>query len=103
MAVGDVISFRAPGGVTVNIARRSRDGVAGDFIALSSTCPHLGCRVSWRASERCFFCPCHNGYFDSDGHPTGGPPEKAHQALPRYALKVEDGLLHIEVERWDRA
>ena len=98
MEVGDVIAVRLPGGNTVNIARHRNVGDADDFIALSSTCPHLVCKVSWRAGERCFFCPCHNGYFDASGNGTGGPPGREHQSLPRRALKVENGLLLIEVE-----
>jgi Rieske Fe-S protein len=98
MDVGDVIALRVPGGNTVNVARHRCVGGADDFIALSSTCPHLGCKVSWRAGERCFFCPCHNGYFDASGNGTAGPPGREHQSLPRYALKVENGLLHVEVE-----
>ena len=98
MAVGDAIVFRTPGGRTVNIARRRANGDADDFIALSSTCPHLGCRVTWETSRSCFFCPCHNGTFDRSGLGNGGPPGRARQSLPRYGLKLEEGLLHIEVE-----
>ena len=41
--VGEAIRYRGPGGETINIARRARNGDTDDFIALSSTCPHLGC------------------------------------------------------------
>ena len=68
-----------------------------DFIALSSVCPHLGCRVHWQSQESRFFCPCHNGSFDPQGKPTGGPPLAAGQSLPKYPLKVEHGLLFIEM------
>jgi len=65
--------------------------------ALSSTCPHLGCQVRWEAQNDRFFCPCHNGVFDQSGVATAGPPGEAGQSLPKYELKVEDGLLHIAV------
>lgn len=97
MAVGDAIVYRAPGGCAVTIARHRSNGVVDDFIALSSTCPHLGCRVRWEASKRRFFCPCHNGSFDHGGLGNGGPPGRSGQSLPRYNLKLEEGLLHIEV------
>ena len=98
MAVGDVINHRTPGGGTVMIARRRAFGVVDDFVALSATCPHLGCRVRWQAHDGRFICPCHNGSFDDRGLGNGGPPGRARQSLPRHNLKLERGLLHIEVE-----
>ncbi|HSM18251.1 MAG TPA: ubiquinol-cytochrome c reductase iron-sulfur subunit [Gemmatimonadales bacterium] len=95
--VGQAIRYRGPAGEAINITRQSRDGGADDFIALSSTCPHLGCQVRWEAQNNRFFCPCHSGVFDPSGKATGGPPGEAGQSLPRYALKVERGLLHIAV------
>lgn len=97
LEVGDALRYRGPSGETVNITRRARTGTADDFIALSSTCPHLGCQVRWEAQHNRFFCPCHNGVFDPTGKATGGPPGEAGQSLPRYALRVEKGLLHIAV------
>ena len=95
--VGDSIRYRGPSGETINIARRGRDGGVNDFIALSSTCPHLGCQVRWEAQNNRFFCPCHNGVFDPSGKAIAGPPGEAGQSLPRYELKVDEGLLHIAV------
>jgi len=69
----------------------------GDFLALSSTCPHLGCQVYWESNKSRFFCPCHNGAFDSQGNATEGPPAKAKQQLLRFSLMVENGLLFIQV------
>jgi nitrite reductase/ring-hydroxylating ferredoxin subunit len=87
--------FTAPDGARVVIARRGEGPEAASFAALSSTCPHLGCQVHWEAVKSRFFCPCHNGVFDAEGRGTDGPPKG--QALARYPLKVEGGLLYIEV------
>jgi len=95
--VGQAIRYRGPSGETINIARHSRNGDAGDFTALSSTCPHLGCQVRWEGQNNRFFCPCHNGVFDPTGIAVEGPPADAGQSLPQYELKVENGLLHIAV------
>ena len=97
MQVGDSLQFEGPTGATIVIARREQQGTADDFIALSSTCPHLGCQVSWQAHRNRFFCPCHNGVFTPEGVATEGPPAAAGQRLPRYPLQVENGLLFVEV------
>ena len=44
LEVGDSLTFRAPSGDVVTIARRTNIGNVDDFVALSSTCPHLGCK-----------------------------------------------------------
>jgi cytochrome b6-f complex iron-sulfur subunit len=94
---GDSLVFRAPSGATVAVARQGESGALDDFIALSSTCPHLGCQVHWEAANNRFFCPCHNGTFDRSGKGTGGPPGEAGQSLARYPLRLEGNRLFIEV------
>lgn len=97
LRVGESMTYRAPNGAPVVIARRGDAGTEADFIALSSSCPHLGCQVHWEGPKNRFFCPCHNGTFDPVGKATGGPPGDAGQSLPRYPLRVEGGMLFIEV------
>lgn len=97
MTVGESVRYEGPSGETINIARQARKGTAEDFVALSSTCPHLGCQVRWEPQNDRFFCPCHNGVFDPSGVAIGGPPGEAGQRLAEYPLKIESGLLHIAV------
>jgi Rieske Fe-S protein len=97
MNVGDSIEYRLPDGATVAITRRGATGNSDDFAALGNVCPHLGCHVHWESQNHRFFCPCHNGAFDPGGKATAGPPAEAGQVLPRFPLKVENGLLFIEV------
>ena len=101
VAPGASIPFESPTGVRVAITRRSEVEAETtsekSFLALSSVCPHLGCRVHWEAHNERFFCPCHNGVFDPNGKATGGPPAADGQDLPRYPLKVVDGALYIEM------
>jgi cytochrome b6-f complex iron-sulfur subunit len=97
LKTGESVPFVTPAGDHVLITHQ-RDGAASDnFVALSSTCPHLGCKVHWQAVEQRFFCPCHNGTFDRSGTATGGPPAAEGKNLPRYPLLVENGLLFINV------
>jgi nitrite reductase/ring-hydroxylating ferredoxin subunit len=99
LGIGESLLFETPRGATVNIARQQPGAMAESFIALSSTCPHLGCQVHWEPQNDRFFCPCHNGVFSPDGTGIGGPPGDAGQSLSSYPLKVEGGLLFIEVDQ----
>jgi cytochrome b6-f complex iron-sulfur subunit len=94
---GSSVAFRTPSGAQVAVTRRGDAGAVSDFIALSSICPHLGCRVHWEETNQRFFCPCHNGAFDGEGNATAGPPLDARQELARFPLKVENDMLFIEV------
>lgn len=93
----EAIQFASPAGHKVTITRRGTKGVAEDFLALSSTCPHLGCQVHWESQNNRFFCPCHNGVFDPTGKATAGPPFEAKQTLPQYPLKIEGGMVFVQM------
>src|SRR5262249_32255776 len=72
---GESLPFESPVGVRVVITRKPADesglpAAEADFLALSSVCPHLGCRVHWESQNNRFFCPCHNGTFDAAGKAT---------------------------------
>ena len=97
LSPGDSLEFEAPSGERINIARQGSAGEAEDFVALSSTCPHLGCQVHWEPQNDRFFCPCHSGVFNRFGVATAGPPADAGQSLPEYPLRIEDGLLFVQV------
>jgi Rieske Fe-S protein len=95
LEAGEALIFRTPAGEPVSITRQS----SGDdsIVALSSTCPHLGCQVHWEPQNNRFFCPCHNGVFDPTGLAISGPPAEAGQSLLQYPVKVEGGVLFIEL------
>lgn len=97
LGVGESLPFIMPSGAKVVVARQEEGDAAESFIALSSICPHLGCKVHWEAVNDRFFCPCHNGAFDASGKATEGPPAKANQPLTRFPLRVEGNLLLIQV------
>jgi Rieske Fe-S protein len=65
-----------------------------DYSALSNICTHLGCRVRWIPESKQFFCPCHNGIFNSQGLVVSGPPPRP---LDHYETKVEEDQLFILV------
>lgn len=59
---------------------------AGEFLALSAVCTHLGCIVKWVDDSQEFLCPCHGGRFSPAGQVLGGPPPKP---LETYAVTLE--------------
>lgn len=95
--MGESLDYTLPSGAKITVARQGQAGTVDDFIALSSVCPHLGCKVHWEGNNDRFFCPCHNGAFSPEGKGIEGPPGEAGQSLLRYPLKIESGLLFIEV------
>ena len=65
---------------------------AGEFIALSAVCTHLGCIVKWVAEQGEFLCPCHGGKFSAHGQVLGGPPPKP---LESYPVEIVDQELLV--------
>ncbi len=96
LAVGDSLTWTTPAGSEVHVTRRDDTGGSGDFTALSSVCPHLGCRVHWQPQNNRYFCPCHNGVFDAEGRGIAGPPEG--MVLSGYPVEVRNELLFVKVE-----
>src|SRR5919106_3470798 len=61
--------------------------------ALSSTCTHLGCRVSWNADDQTLKCPCHGGVFDRTGAVKDGPPPAP---LARHETRLEGDQILVQ-------
>lgn len=94
--VGDVKEVRSPRGESIYLTRTEDSMDPAHILAIGTTCTHLGCRVFYRPErpvESRFHCPCHQGFFDQLGNPTGGPPETA---LPRYEVEVRGQLLFLK-------
>ena len=60
------------------------------FVALSSTCTHQGCTISYNAGRKEFPCPCHGSVFDNDGSVINGP---ATNALKEYTVTRTGNIL----------
>ena len=65
---------------------------AGDTVAYSPQCTHLGCAYHWEEASNKFVCPCHGSEFSLDGKVLTGP---APRPLDRLMSRVEDGKLLI--------
>lgn len=65
----------------------------GDSVrALSATCTHASCRVTWQADSQRFQCPCHHGAYDAQGVVISGPPPRALKELP---VIVDAGTVYL--------
>ena len=65
------------------------------YQALSATCSHLGCRVTWNEEKTQYLCPCHGGVYDRTGRVVAGPPPAP---LRRVNVRVNAQSSEIEVE-----
>jgi len=72
------------------LLRRKADGT---LLALGTVCSHLGCAVFYRPDSRQFECPCHQGFFDEEGNPVAGPPQRP---LARYPVEAKEGKIFVQ-------
>lgn len=63
---------------------------AETLLGFSQKCTHLGCVVFWEADEGLLECPCHEGFFNLEGRPVAGPPERP---LARIELEIRNGVV----------
>ena len=83
--VGEVIPFRKEKTFIVR--------TEGGFLAISATCPHLHCIVTWNEALKKFECPCHGAKFNPRGEVLEGPPPRP---LDLYKLQIVAGNLVID-------
>jgi Rieske Fe-S protein len=61
-----------------------------EVLGFSQKCTHLGCVVFWDGVEQQFECPCHEGFFNLEGRPIAGPPERP---LGRIGIEIRSGVV----------
>jgi len=66
-----------------------------EVIAISASCSHLGCIVTWDDEQKIFKCPCHDGRYDGEGRVVSGPPPGP---LRRHKTRMEDGTILLATE-----
>jgi Rieske Fe-S protein len=58
----------------------------GRLTAVSATCTHMGCILTWNKAETAWDCPCHGSVFATDGSIVRGPATQ-----PLEAVDIEEG------------
>jgi len=88
LPVGGALRFETPDGEEFLLTKT--DSPTAPYMAYSSLCPHLGCKVLWKSDEQQFICPCHAGAFNASGEAIAGPPLKEGQKLKSCEI-IQDG------------
>lgn len=73
---------------------------AGEIIAFTSVCPHLGCAIDFAEQEAVFRCPCHKSAFALDGARQVGPARRGLDPLP--VSEDEEGRVHVTFKRFQQ-
>ncbi len=66
-------------------------------VALSATCPHLGCAIQAEPDKKGFNCPCHTSGFDGAGRRLDGPSPRDMDAL---ATRIEQGFVLVDFRQF---
>lgn len=61
--------------------------------AVDPRCPHEGCLVNWKSSEKLFVCPCHGAEFNASGKLSNG--RKAKSPLTTFKATVVNGRILV--------
>lgn len=60
--------------------------------AVDPRCPHEGCLVNWKSSEKLFVCPCHGAEFKASGQLSNGP---AKRPLKTFKASIVHGRILV--------
>lgn len=66
----------------------------GNIFALSPTCKHLGCTVSWNNNKDLpneYFCPCHGAHYTKEGKQLA----VASAPLDEYDIKIDNDFVYL--------
>ncbi len=68
---------------------------AGEILALSPICKHLGCTIAWEGGgrENKYYCPCHDGEYTPDGVNVPGTPPPL--PLDEYTVEIKDNKVYL--------
>ncbi len=78
----------------VYLQRIGTDGVR----AFNAECPHAGCIVDYRPTEKAYLCPCHNSLFAEDGKRDSKSPSA--RDLDKLEAKVVDGIVLVKFQKF---
>lgn len=80
------------------LVRQKAESSEGDtpVVALTATCPHLGCMIQHDSKENRFVCPCHRAVFGLNGEKISGRSGVQQNHAPRAMDALECQLVTDE-------
>jgi cytochrome b6-f complex iron-sulfur subunit len=88
---GGSVVVSVPGYFPMVVVRTAADAA----VALSATCTHAFCTMSFDSSRNAVHCACHDGNFALDGSVISGPPKVP---IPVYAATVAADSITVQIE-----
>jgi ubiquinol-cytochrome c reductase iron-sulfur subunit len=94
-----------------NLYELNRDSMAGDFVAYSKICTHVGCPASlYEQQTNRLLCPCHQSQFlvTDNARPVFGPATRSLAMLPialaddGYFVATSDYQVPVGPSYWER-
>jgi ubiquinol-cytochrome c reductase iron-sulfur subunit len=94
-----------------NLYELNRDSMAGDFVAYSKICTHVGCPASlYEQQTNRLLCPCHQSQFlvTDNARPVFGPATRSLAMLPiavdgdGYFVATSDFKVPVGPSYWER-
>jgi cytochrome b6-f complex iron-sulfur subunit len=70
--------------------------------AFSAICTHLGCVIRWEDDVKRFHCPCHHGWFDTNGKVVSGPPPRPLDEI-KVEVRGDDVVVFLETREEETA
>ena len=67
----------------------------GGFLAVSTSCTHLGCAINWDEKEQKFICPCHASQFSKNGNVLNPP---ATRPLDILEVSFQNGNVFVNLD-----
>jgi Rieske Fe-S protein len=81
---------------------RQPEGTSPPVVAFTAECPHLGCAVNLKETDKGveFLCPCHTSAFDLKGSPLNSVPPRGMDTLDVEVSDGADPEVHVRFQRF---
>lgn len=86
-------ALKKPGGYLITKGVIVALTTNGNYLAVSSACPHEGVNVEFKANQEQFYCGAHGSYFTSTGKFVSGPANG--RSLTQYKTTLTGNSLRV--------
>lgn len=86
-------ALKKPGGYLIYKGIIVAQNMNGNYLAVSSACPHEGVNVEFKSNQDQFYCSAHGSYFASTGKYISGPANG--RSLTQYKTALTGNSLRV--------